>query len=594
MRIAAFFFFFCCAGGAAAFPGWAVAATSAADPAWRALLHFSGSSSSLAPGAPFFLHPEGHQDPEAELRATRELFARTPGEASCRFPARALYLNLYRPDASDWCERWRKWKEAVRPEGLELAFASAFVNSPSSMYGHTLLKFPRRGATAGQELLDYTLNYGADTGDSGGFAYVWKGLTGGFPGHYSTAPFYLKVREYNFVENRDFWVYPLNVTERELALLLGHAWELREIPSPYFFLRRNCSFYLLEFLEVARPGQNLTAAFPLWAVPMDTIRLLAKDGWIAGPAQLRPSRYRTLAAYREVLSGEEEELVSQLATGQAPPADRPASAGILSHAAYELWRFRTEGRRLDANAQNLETELLARLAQAGPAPRFSYPTTPPEAGHPSARLGLFAGRNRQHGFVELSYRGTLHDLLANPLGYEDFSELTMGDLRLRAEAGRFYVEQFELFKIRSLAPREDWAPRIAWTVRTGLARAKEFSCEAWRCTTGYLAGGAGLSTRMGPFLPFLLAETDLEVGGIFAPDYRWSLGPSAGIFAPLWKGARALVEGEKRWRILGEKRQRERLRAGINQDLHRRWELRLRAEVGAGYREASTGVHFYF
>lgn len=561
-------------------------------PGWKALLHYEGSQSSASPGQAFFLSPQGHVDPEAEFQATLALFQQFPEEAACRFPARALYLQrLGRVVAEPKCERFLKWRAAIDPRGLELVFAAAFINSPSSMYGHTLLKFPRGGKTEGHELLDYTLNFGAETGGAGGFAYLWLGLTGGFPGYFSTAPFYLKVKEYNFVENRDFWVYPLNLSDAELELLLRHAWEVREVKFPYFFLRKNCSYFLLEFLEVARPGQGLTAHFPYWAVPMDTIRLLQKHNWL-GEGTLRPSRYRLLNARAGLLSkAGKQELNSLLREGSLPAGEE--SAPVLD-TAYELLRFRTEGKNIAASDAELERKILTERRKYPPAKALAFSELAPEKGHPTNRFYLGVGRNKDHAFGEISYRGTLHDLLSDSLGYEDFSELSMGDIRVRWEAGKIFPERVDVLRLRSLAPWDAWIPKRSWSFKGGFARAKELGCAAWRCLYGSLQGGMGASARLGSVLGFALAELDFQLGGVFNKDLRFLGGGTAGVWTPLWPGARVLLEGEFRWRLLGEKRTPRTYRAGFSQTLGRQWELRLSGERNRSYREALLAGHFYF
>lgn len=569
---------------------------SAADPAWEALLHFRGGSSSVAEGSPFFLSPQGHRDAGAELEATRAYFREKPAEAACRYPARALYLGISAFDENvEACARWRKWREAVSAKGAELVFAAAFMNSPSSMYGHTLLKFVRSGKTEGEDLLDYTLNYGADTGSVVGLPYVWLGLTGGFQGRYATAPFYLKVKEYNFVENRDFWIYPLKLEERELRLLVAHAWELREVDFPYFFLRRNCSFYLLELLEVLRPGSDLLAPFPLWTVPLDTIRVLDRGGWLGTP-RYRASRYRRLKAFRAELSGGEGELVETLAErpGDAPPLP-PGRETLLLDAAYELFRYRSEGKQ---EGRDVEDKLLRARAAYGASsfhPDFSA-ERPPELGHPSSRVGLAQGLHRAHAFTELHYRGTLHDLLSDPHGYESFSELSMGDLRLRVEDGSLFLERFDLLRLRSVAPRERWIPRTAWHFRGGAARAKEFSpgCEAWRCLRGGLEGGFGAGVLLGPLLFFATLDAEAEAGSVFDRGWRLGAGPGGGLFTGLWPGARLLLEGEWRLRLLGSRLSERNARLGLAQALHRRWELRAQGEVARGYREGALQLFHFF
>ncbi len=563
----------------------------AADPAWEALLHFQGGSSSVAEGSPFFLSPDGHANADAELLATREYFARLPDEAACRFPARAIYLGREPSGKGEICDRWERWRQAVNAKGAELVFAAAFMNSPSSMYGHTLMKFVRAGKTEGEDLLDYTLNYGARTGSTVGLPYVWLGLTGGFPGNYATAPFYMKVKEYNFVENRDFWIYPLKLSEPELRLLVAHAWELREIDFPYFFLRRNCSFYLLELLEVLRPGSNLLAGFPFWTVPVDTIRVLDRQGWL-GPARYRPSRYRRLRAFREQLSGEEKKKVETLAEGEE--TDLPEGREtLLLDSAYELWRYRNEKEQTRPEVEGRLLRARMKYGKSAFQPDFST-ELPPELGHPSSRVGLAYGKNRAQGFFELQYRGTLHDLLANPHGYESFSELSMGDLRVRAEDGSVFLERFDLLRLRSVAPAEQWIPRTAWHFRAGAARAKEYHCSAWRCLRGGLEGGFGYGILLGPLLVFSSLDTKLEGGSVFDRGWRWGAGPGGGIFTELWRGARILLEGEWRWRLMGSEVPERNARLGFSQELHRLWEIRFQSEVARGYREGAIQLYHYF
>lgn len=573
-------------------------AASASDPAWLALLHFKGARSSISQGE-FFLDPNGARDAAAELLATEAFFASNP-EAPCRYPARALYLKWEKPGKGELCEKWQKWAAAVSPKGIELVFASAFLNSPASMYGHTMLKFPRSGKTEGEELLDYTLNYGANPGNATGVVYAYKGLSGGFNGYFTTAPFFIKVKEYNFVENRDFWIYPIQVNDSELKMLLAHGWEIRSAALPYYFLKKNCSYYLLEFLEVARPGLNLTSSFPLWAVPLDTIRVLQKHGLVSAP-RFKPSRAKILEAEWKQLSGSERSAVEKLAQGQEV-ALAPGREAAQLDAAYDLWKYRFEAKREADPA--IENKLLAARGKfKEPMQTFTFREVAPENGHRTSRLGLVYGQDwrsvNEHysqsgSFAEIQYRGTFHDLLAPSEGYEKYSELTMGDIRARFEKKRIFLDRVDILRIRALSPRSEWFPRFAWGLKFAYDRAKEFQCRDWKCGRALADGGGGISVELGPVLLFALAEGDAEIGGIFDPNYRLAVGPTGGIFMPLWKGGRLLAEGEYRWRVLGEKFQRRPLRAGFAQSFGVNWEVRAAAETNRGYREASFGLFHYF
>ncbi|RJT69815.1 DUF4105 domain-containing protein, partial [Escherichia coli] len=66
------------------------------------------------------------------------------------------------------------------------------------------------------------------------------------------------------------------------------VWELKQVRFDYYFFDENCSFRLLELMEIARPGIELTEQFPLTAIPTDTVRLVryratgqARDSGIA-------------------------------------------------------------------------------------------------------------------------------------------------------------------------------------------------------------------------------------------------------------------------------------------------------------------------
>ncbi len=151
------------------------------------------------------------------------------------------------------------------------------MNNPSSMFGHTLLRFDRAGQDEKTRLLSYAVNYGAVTGNDNGLLFAVYGLTGGYPGTYSVMPYYQLVRQYTDFENRDIWEYQLNLTPAEVRRLLEHLWELREQYADYYFFDENCSYQLLFLLDVARPGLRLADRFPVYAIPVDTVRAVVRQ-----------------------------------------------------------------------------------------------------------------------------------------------------------------------------------------------------------------------------------------------------------------------------------------------------------------------------
>ncbi len=203
------------------------AAGLASDPQWLALLHYH---SRLGPRPPrsliddpaFFLAPTGAVDPAAELDATLLAFAgpapRAGGDDDprCLWPARWRWLSSRLPlargeNGQPACPALEAWLAAIDPGSATLVFPAAYLNNPSSMFGHTFLRIdpPRQeGATP---LASYAVNYGAVTGSDGGVLFAVRGLTGGYKGYYSIQPYYVSVRTYSDLESRDIWEYELSL-----------------------------------------------------------------------------------------------------------------------------------------------------------------------------------------------------------------------------------------------------------------------------------------------------------------------------------------------------------------------------------------------
>ena len=167
------------------------------------------------------------------------------------------------------------------------------------MFGHTFLRVDPKDQTEQTRILAYTINYAAEVPPNPGIEYAYKGIFGGYKGFFSTIPYYLKVKEYRDIENRDIWEYRLNFSPKQIDRLLMHAWELGNAYFDYFFFKENCAYHILSLLEVADPSLRLTERFHFWTIPADTIRLLSPKSRAGGRSFLSTSsKYSTQAEAR--------------------------------------------------------------------------------------------------------------------------------------------------------------------------------------------------------------------------------------------------------------------------------------------------------
>ena len=92
-------------------------------------------------------------------------------------------LNLNDLPKAD-CAEFTQWFSDVAPHSTVMIFPAAYLNSPSSMFGHTLLRIDQADVQSNKTaLLSYAINFGAYIeGSDNSILYAWKGLAGGYPG----------------------------------------------------------------------------------------------------------------------------------------------------------------------------------------------------------------------------------------------------------------------------------------------------------------------------------------------------------------------------------------------------------------------------
>ncbi len=511
-------------------------------PYWIALGHYTpgklGGWRSYVDDRKFFLAPDGAHHPAQELKATLDALYAAPGladkHAQCVFPARTRWLrdqlqlkDLPRVD----CQGFNAWFKDVSPHSTVLIFPAAYLNSPSSMFGHTLLRVDQADVVADKTaLLSYAINFGAYIeGSDNSILYAWKGLAGGYPGLFSMVPYQQKLAEYNRLENRDLWEYRLNLTPTETARMVEHVWELQQVRFDYFFFDENCSYRLLELLQVARPGLQLTAQFPLTAIPTDTVKAV-RDAGLVEKIDYRPSRERELLGRAEPLSSDEQALALALSNDtsqlQAPafkatPKDRQA---LIQDTAFRLERYRATGQERDPARTQRSFELLRAINGNPPPPLTLDRPGLPENGHDSRTWQLGLGSRDDRAFAEYGLRMAYHDLNDNAYGFPLGAQIEILGLKVRQyEGNQWQLQRLDLATIRSLTPRNALLQPLSWQVTGGLERV--LSKHGDETLVSHVNGGAGGTWQLSEqVLGFALGTVRVEHNA----DFDALVSPAAG------------------------------------------------------------------
>lgn len=546
-------------------------------PEWLALGHYrparlGGQPLSQADDERFFLSPQGRTSPQAELHAalrTLTTASANDDDARCRFPARDRWLReqlqLAPVDVRD-CPALREWLETLNTERVTLVFAASYLNSPSSMFGHTLLRLdPPQASEQADLLLANTISYAADAAEHDSeLLFAYRGIFGGYPGITTVQPYYEKIRLYSDIENRDLWEYQLNLTPAETERLLLHAWEIRDKRFDYYFFDENCAYRLLALIDVARPGTRLLDRVSTHAIPSDTVRWVMDSGLVE-QIHYRPSAATTVAHYLGHLDDTDQQHALALADGQLEstspeiaelPAPRRAR---LYDATYEYLRYAADANQWPRDiAAPRSYRLLHARSRTGVQDTLPPPAPPDvrdDQGHDTFRLSLMGGAEDHREYLSLGLRPAYHDLLDPPEGYRPGAQLQFLrlDTRYYRDGAEWQLERLVGVEIRSLSARDAFFSPLSWQVGFGGRRSALENGK--RILTPYLDGGAGFSWPLGSSLLTAMGTADLEWDSDHEHGYAAAPGVDIGL---LQQNRRFSLQGgvrSKLWQLSHARRE---------------------------------------
>ena len=504
----------------------------AESPQWRALLHYSQHPltrqwRSLPTDASFFISPRGRIDLSAELEADLAAFFQPlnpateikmdektqsaqdtenlPQHPQCRFVARyqwlrqVLQIDDRMPQST--CPRYAYWREAINPDQVVLLFASAYLNNPSSMYGHTFLRIDPPAELNQPVGLSYTISYAADAPKDDGILFAFKGLAGFYTGLLSSPPYYLKMREYSVMENRDLWEYHLNLNQSQTERLLQHAWEISNSRFNYYFFDDNCAQMLLHLLDVASPELKLAEQFVWNSIPSDTVKAVVQTGLVR-KAIYRPSEQSILTAQSQSMPAADVQAVKDYAAGLSNRDELKTDDPVQTSQRFELadryltyLGIRNEMAVAEVRKRLFELRSVRSVLPTPPEIRVPQPE-PPEVGHPSSRFRLQQGFVEGFDYTEIGIRPAFHDLLDPSHGFSEGAEIEFLDVTLRNNRPQgLQLQRIKAVSIRSAIPGSSILTFTSWEVAAGWNR---FLNQSQNPLGTQIYGGVGRTWQLRP------------------------------------------------------------------------------------------------
>jgi Domain of unknown function (DUF4105) len=426
----------------------------------------------------FFLSEIGQTSPEAEFKATyQKQLIEKDQSIICRFPARYTLLHqlLGKPidDRIELCTDFVKWRQKLAAKGASIIFPTAYLDSPSSMFGHTLLRLDQSSEidTTGQ--LSYTFSYAAQMPESGSeLAFVYRGLVGGYPGEISNPPYYLKLKEYRDIESRDIFEYTLNLNQSEIDQLVRHIWEVKPIRFDYFFFDENCSYRVMALLDAIKPNRGLLNASRMYTIPVVTVKDAMASG-IVKDWSYRPSVKTTFNHLVSQLNSDQKDWVKTYVQGDIAPLKEALSKKNIDintiEVAYQYSRMTPE-----KNSKQKSYALLLAKNQSKEAPSLlpvKRPIKRDDQGHESEKFDVSLGQTKDTHYIELGLRPAYHALSDPRLGFPLGSELIFASGVLRIdEESHTQLRELTVVGIKSYKSVTPFFNPTSWAVSIGADR----------------------------------------------------------------------------------------------------------------------------
>ncbi len=444
---------------------------------WKGLIHFHGGffkTESLADSESFFLAKNGKYDLAKELAANIKAFKSientyTPQKipAQCAFPERFNFIKKNFPEIAfkkPKCPHFERWKSAVVGESLSLVFASSFVNNPSSMFGHTFLKFNKKGnESLSKDMFNYVVAFSAKADDKPGLLYAIKGLFGGYKGIVDVQPFYQTLREYSKVESRDIWDYKLSLTNPQIDALVNHIWELYANANfDYYFFDENCTSVLVRILSLVT-NIDLDKKMSGYSLPTDFLRVLA-DSHLVEKTSYHPSLRKQFFATYNSLSNLQRDSFSKILNKESEVGDRETLSSLVHY--YDYIRHDHEN-KVSSEFQQAQKRILSLSSKKGKSKEVTAKTpSAPEEGHLPGRIDLMYGKEGSSKTSILTFRPTFHALIDPSEGYEPWSHIELFKLSAKFNHSQkdLVLNEFLFAEIQSLPDFKFLDTNTSWSL----------------------------------------------------------------------------------------------------------------------------------
>jgi hypothetical protein len=464
---------------------------------WKALLHYNRNLNII--DNKFILSKVFSL--ENELNATivgfyapAENYQDINNHPQCKFPARLLFitheLNVSKQEFPEInCPDLTTYKMKAPADKIFLTYASENVKNPSSMMGHTFLKYSGKnyqGRVVNHAITFYTL---LDTLNLAILAY--QNVFSGMNGQFALQPYQKTLEQYTDKENRNVWEFQLRLSEYRNKLIYYHMFELKNINMKYYFTSYNCSTIIYYALSLANP--QIYDEKKLWITPLDTVKFLYKYNLIIN-SEIHPSDEWLIKMLQENITSNEIDNIKDIV--QYKQYDQLSKLDFLSLNLLEAYidlKYKQEELSVIefTTFKNNIDKLQKSYKNIIDISKYKSPNKIPD----ERQLSAGYSNTNDKKYLELSFLPASH--LLNDYNREYFgeSELKIAYLSVLLNKDSINLKDFTLYGMKTYIPYDTLTKDLSYQFEVAIK--KEYSRDMSYVNTVKIDGGVGIDFLLG-------------------------------------------------------------------------------------------------
>jgi len=412
-----------------------------------------------------------------------------------------------------------EFKQQYQFRQLFIVFAGPYPSSPSSSFGHTFILLQPLDETKSY-LLWPTINFGAVTEGIHPIKQFYYGVFDTLVGTYSFLSFYEKVREYGFIESRNLYLFPVELSEREKDKFLTELYKEKDKKYAYNFVLQNCSTQLSHLFLQSFSDEIISKKTTI-IEPRD---LVDKEGVLRGKLK---SPF-LIESSENMFNKNKQAFENQI---QFVDTNTILNAGY--YLTFLEWKFQKKNQHLSDQENKILEKLRLITSEQNQERQNPFQHKPVSFNlHRPTLFGFGAEIKKGERVLTFSGRIGMHDWYDDQKIYPSDEFLSFGDITIYSGKKGYGISKLILFRQLSIPKNTSLTEKKSWNLEFGLFEDVSKKFVAIKSGYGKTIGLLDYFSISGmvSFSPYY-SITNKIYSSHFGPELIFSIIPSSTFFS---------------------------------------------------------------